>query len=73
MTSIVFYVEPRNAILIKYHSLFSEKEVKILAEKSMKRYTTIAVNGPFLSAIIPHGTLQIAELRIISIRPRLMR
>jgi hypothetical protein len=33
----------------------------------------MAIKGPFLSASIPHGTLQIADVSIISIRPRLMR
>lgn len=68
-TIIVFYVAPISTILIRYHILLHTNAAKILEERSATRKAIIVINGPFLSARIPHGTLQIAELRIMSIKP----
>ena len=72
-TSIVLSVPPMKIMLNMKLSLDLERQAKILAAKSIMVKVTMVKGGPFLSARNPHPMLKIAELKIISISPTLMR
>lgn len=72
-TSMVLSVPPINIMLIMNVIGVRAKHENIFTARSKKIKTMIVKVAPFLSARKPHAILKIAELRMISMSPILMR